>query len=75
VADDAGDRGEATPAGIALPDVAGLPLRVAARRLHALGLRVWEGAYGEIVGTVPEAGTYVVPGDTVRLRVRGRSDG
>lgn len=61
--------------GVALPEVAGLPLRVAARRLHALGLRVEESGSGEIVGTVPDAGTYVAPGDTVRLRIRGRSDG
>jgi len=71
-----GDPGVGTAAErVALPDVAGLPLRVAARRLHALGLRVEERGYGEIVGTSPHAGTYVAPGDTVRLRIRGRSDG
>jgi hypothetical protein len=73
---DSGDPDVATAAeAVALPDVAGLPLRVAARRLHALGLRVEERGYGEIVGTSPQAGAYVAPGDTVRLRIRGRSDG
>jgi cell division protein FtsI (penicillin-binding protein 3) len=62
------------PSRAPLPDVAGLPLRVAARRLHALGLEVWERGDGVIVGTVPDAGTYVAPGDTVRLRVRERSN-
>jgi cell division protein FtsI (penicillin-binding protein 3) len=75
--DDSGGRNGDPGAGrgVALPDVSGLPLRVAARRLHALGLRVQERGSGEILGTVPDAGTYVVPGDTVRLRLRGRSDG
>jgi len=73
---DSGDSGGgAASEGVALPDVTGLPLRVAARRLHALGLRVEERGYGEIVGTVPSAGRHVAPGDTVRLRIRGRSDG
>ncbi|MCG6987420.1 MAG: PASTA domain-containing protein [Gemmatimonadetes bacterium] len=62
------------PSRLPLPAVAGLPLRVAARRLHALGLEVWERGEGVIVGTVPGAGTYVTPGDTVRLRVRERSN-
>jgi len=60
---------------VSLPDVAGLPARVAIRRLHALGLRVEQRVLGEIVGTVPSAGTRVFQGDTVRLRVLGRSDG
>ncbi len=62
-------------AGVSLPDVSGLPLRVAARRLHALGLRVSQDYQGDIIGTTPEAGARVLPGDTVRLRVRARSDG
>lgn len=61
--------------GITLPDVAGLPTRTAARRLHALGLRVSQSGPGEIIGTAPAAGVRVMPGDTVRLRVRRRSDG
>ena len=60
-------------AGVAMPDVAGLPTRVAVRRLHALGLRVRQEGYGPIMGTVPLAGARVMPGDTVRLKVR-RSD-
>jgi cell division protein FtsI (penicillin-binding protein 3) len=59
---------------VSLPDVAGLPARVAIRRLHALGLRVEQHVLGEIVGTVPSAGTRVFQGDTVRLRVFRRSD-
>src|SRR5690606_14270621 len=35
--------------GVALPDVEGLPARVAARRLHALGLRVIRLGAGDIV--------------------------
>ncbi|MEQ9401187.1 MAG: penicillin-binding transpeptidase domain-containing protein [Longimicrobiales bacterium] len=62
--------------GVALPDVAGLPARVAVRRLHALGLRVVrQSGSGDIVGTAPEAGVRVLPGDTVRLRLGRRSDG
>ncbi len=60
---------------VALPDVSGLPMRVAVRRLHALGLRVSDPALGRIVGTVPSAGSTVSPGDTVRLRIRPRTDG
>ncbi len=60
---------------VPVPDVKGLPLRTAVRRLHALGLRVSERARGEILGTFPPAGARVAPGDTVRLRVDGRSDG
>jgi cell division protein FtsI (penicillin-binding protein 3) len=61
--------------GVSLPDVSGLPLRVAVRRLHALGMRVADPGLGEIVGTVPSAGSTVMPGDTVRLRLRPRTDG
>jgi len=56
-----------------VPDVAGLPSRIAVRRLHALGLRVSRGLAGEILGTEPAAGTYVLPGDTIRLKVRRRT--
>jgi cell division protein FtsI (penicillin-binding protein 3) len=67
---------DATPASrVPVPDVRGLPTRTAVRRLHALGLRVSEEGRGEIVGTFPPAGARVEPGDTVRLRVRRRSDG
>ncbi len=60
---------------VPLPDVSGLPARVAARRLHALGLRVARGGIGDISGTVPRAGVRVQPGDTIHLRVRQRSGG
>lgn len=50
-----------------VPDVAGLPVRAAVRRLHAHGFRVeWKGT-GPIQGTSPAAGTLRPPGDTVRL--------
>ena len=53
---------------VSVPDIAGLPARIAARRLHALGFRVrWEGS-GAVVGTVPTAGSRLVPGDTIAVR-------
>lgn len=55
--------------GVTLPDMGGLPARVAVRRLHALGLRVERPGGGDIVGSVPPPGTRVLPGDTVRLRL------
>ncbi len=57
-------------ASLTLPDVEGLPSRVAARRLHALGLRVAPTGAGAVSGTVPDAGTRVFPGDTIRLHMR-----
>jgi cell division protein FtsI (penicillin-binding protein 3) len=56
--------------GVTLPDVDGLPSRVAVRRLHALGLRVAPTGPGEVVGTRPPAGSRMLPGDTVRLHMR-----
>lgn len=58
-------------AGVSLPDVSGLPARVAVRRLHALGLRVAPRGVGAIRSTVPAAGTRVLPGDTIALRLSG----
>jgi cell division protein FtsI (penicillin-binding protein 3) len=56
---------------VAVPDVAGLPARVAVRRLHALGFRVaWEGE-GHASGTSPPKGARLAPGDTVWIRSRG----
>jgi len=50
-----------------VPDVLGLPARVAARRIHEAGLRVeWIGT-GEARRMTPEAGSILAPGDTVRL--------
>jgi beta-lactam-binding protein with PASTA domain len=47
---------------------------MAVRRLHALGLRVSRAEAGEILGTEPVAGTLVARGDTIRLKVRRRTD-
>lgn len=58
---------------VTVPDVAGLPARVAVRNLHRWGLRVAEAGWGEVLGTVPGPGTYVLPGDTIRLRYRGQA--
>jgi membrane peptidoglycan carboxypeptidase len=60
--------------GVPLPDVAGLPARIAVRRLHGMGFRVRHEAVGSIEGTFPAAGTRLQPGDTVLLVVRRRSD-
>lgn len=57
--------------GVTLPDLSGLPARVAVRRLHALGLRVSRIGIGEVFGSRPRPGTRVLPGDTVRLSYRG----
>ena len=62
-------------AGVPVPDVAGLPARIVIRRMRALGIRVSRAQAGEILGTEPAAGTRIVPGDTVRLKVRRRTDG
>jgi cell division protein FtsI (penicillin-binding protein 3) len=55
--------------GVILPDVSGLPARVAVRRLHALGLRVVPAGSGDIRATRPPAGSHVLPGDTIALRM------
>jgi cell division protein FtsI (penicillin-binding protein 3) len=55
--------------GVTLPDVAGLPARVAVRRLHALGLRVVPVGSGTIRAMRPPAGAWVSRGDTVGLRL------
>lgn len=58
------------PEGVRIPDIRGLSIRVAARRLHAYGFRVlWESA-GTIRGTNPPAGDLALPGDTVRILTR-----
>lgn len=68
------ESGAGPSSGVPVPDVAGLPTRTAARRLHGLGLRVKQEGAGEILGTFPAAGTRLMPGDTVLLQVRRRSD-
>ncbi|MBI4539675.1 MAG: PASTA domain-containing protein [Gemmatimonadetes bacterium] len=67
--------GEGDAAGVAVPDVAGLPVRVAVRRLHALGFRVAWPRSGPIVGTEPAAGQRVTAGAVVLLLVGDRNDG
>ncbi len=50
-----------------VPDVLGLSARAAARRIHEAGLRVeWDGS-GVVRRTVPQSGSIVNPGDTVRV--------
>ena len=52
---------------VRVPDVLGLPVRAAARRIHEAGLRVeWDGS-GLVRRMVPKAGSIVTPGDTVRV--------
>ena len=58
------------PDEVRVPDVRGLPVRVAARRLHAFGFRVrWE-SVGRIAGTVPAAGKAASAGDTILIVTR-----
>jgi hypothetical protein len=68
-----GASGGSATGGLSLPDVSGLPARVAVRRLHALGLRVGRVGDGDVFGSEPRPGTRVLPGDTIRLRYRGTS--
>ena len=60
--------------GISVPRLAGVPSRIAVRRLHALGLRVSGPLGGEILGTEPGPGMQMVRGDTVALIVRPRTN-
>jgi membrane peptidoglycan carboxypeptidase len=57
--------------GAVVPDVSGLPPRLAVRRLHARGFRVILEASGPVARTDPSPGTSLSPGDTVRLVGRG----
>jgi cell division protein FtsI/penicillin-binding protein 2 len=52
---------------VAVPDVRGLPLRDAVRRLHASGLRVRVSGRGVITNTEPLSGTTLRRGAVVRL--------
>jgi len=65
--------GVATDGTVTLPDVSGLPARVAIRHLHRLGLRVSQVGDGDVLVTNPPGGTRVLPGDTIRLRYRGQT--
>lgn len=58
---------------VAVPDVTGLPARIAVRHLHRYGLRVQDTGEGAVVGIVPSAGARVLPGDTIRLRYESRA--
>jgi cell division protein FtsI (penicillin-binding protein 3) len=53
---------------LTMPDVSGLSLRDAVRRLHALGFRVQIEPGGELVVTDPPAGDQSTAGDTIRVR-------
>jgi cell division protein FtsI (penicillin-binding protein 3) len=61
--------------GTVVPDVSGLPPRLAVRRLHALGFRVRLEAQGSVSGTDPSPGTTLSVGDTVRILSRKVGDG
>lgn len=52
---------------VSVPDLAGMPLREAVRRLHRLGLHVRLQGQRSVQGTRPEAGTPLSRGDTVLL--------
>jgi membrane peptidoglycan carboxypeptidase len=55
---------------VRIPDVTGLSPRLAARKLHAAGLRVaWDGG-SNVVGSRPTAGARATRGVTVRLITR-----
>ncbi len=58
---------------VRVPNVLGLSARAAARRIHEAGLRVeWDGS-GVARHMAPEAGSILMPGDTVRVASVGRS--
>jgi hypothetical protein len=58
---------------VTVPDLSGLPTRIAIRHLHRLGLRVAQEGFGDIIQSVPRSGTRVSPGDTIRLRYRAQT--
>jgi cell division protein FtsI (penicillin-binding protein 3) len=60
------DAPSASPA-VAVPDVRGLPLRDAVRRLHTMGFRVRLRGSGTARGTEPAAGSVFAVGDTLVL--------
>ncbi len=61
-------RDSAPVVGRAVPDVAGLDLRAAARVLHQAGFRVRVSGRGAVFGTSPAAGTSAPVGSVVLLR-------
>ena len=52
---------------LALPDLRGVPMRVALRRLHKMGLRVHAEGGGLVREVTPAEGTELTAGDTVRV--------
>jgi len=66
-----GDEAATLAGRVALPDVSGLPARIAVRHLHRLGLRVSQVGTGGELTTVPAPGALVLPGDTVTMRWLG----
>jgi hypothetical protein len=57
----------------AVPAVAGLTLRDAARALHGAGLRVQLDGWGTVETTEPEAGVEVPAGTVIQVTAAGRS--
>jgi len=66
-------RVEATPAARPVPNVVGLPVRDAARRLHGQGYSVEVQGTGPVAGTIPAVGALVPAGG--RVRILGREGG
>ncbi len=58
---------------VPVPDLSGYSAREAIRHLHRFGLRVAQVGLGEVNGSTPPAGSWLMPGDTVRLRYRGHT--
>lgn len=56
---------------VPVPDLAGLPLRDAARRLHALGFHVRVQGGGSVTSTLPAAGAVLPRGDTLTVLAGG----
>ncbi|MGD0991431.1 MAG: penicillin-binding transpeptidase domain-containing protein [Gemmatimonadales bacterium] len=59
----------------AVPDVAGLSLRAAARTLHQQGFEVRVEGWGKVAATSPEAGSAAPAGSTVTVRAGGAATG
>jgi cell division protein FtsI (penicillin-binding protein 3) len=57
-----------SPSRLRLPDLRGLEVRVAATRLHALGLHVELQGSGRVAEQQPPPGAQVVPGAKILLR-------
>jgi cell division protein FtsI (penicillin-binding protein 3) len=64
---------ESSDGPVRLPELSGLPSRRAILNLHRFGLRAAHAESGEVIGTIPVAGTLVMQGDTIRLRYRGQT--